>query len=603
MKWRAIGAVATFLSLEGMAAASPLPAAPSPALEKVTLQLKWTHQFQFAGYYAALVHGYYREAGLDVALRPAVPGDDPVDIVLAGKAEYGVGNSALALERAQGKPVVMLADIFQHSPLVLLARGDRGIESLEQLHDKPIMMEPLSAELLAYFKDEGIDPSRLRLVPHTFNMADLLAGKVAAMSAYVTDEPYLLQFTRVPTQIFTPRAGGIDFYGDNLFTTDAEVRRHPARARAFRAASLRGWEYAMAHPQELVEEIHRNWNPGRTLPQLAFEAAKTAPLLDADVVEIGHVNPGRWRRIADTYAEFGMMPRDFSLKGFLYDPDPRPDLRWLNWTLAGLGAASLALLLWALPLAALNRRLREADAAKGRYMAVMSHEIRSSLCGIQGIARLMAEDLQDAERREDAAVLAATAERMLLLIDNVLDYSKLEADRMEAQEAPLELASFLDGLCRLFRPAAEAKGIALSWRLEEGAPAAVATDALRLQQIVTNLLSNAVKFTAQGAVAVAVRGRLRADGRWLLWFEVRDSGPGIAPAEAERLFQPYRQATASVSREYGGTGLGLAISRRLARLLGGDVTLESAPGRGSAFTARIEAGRAGPAGAEPPSLS
>lgn len=148
--WIALGAAG------GAVAAEP----PSPP-EHVTLQLKWKHQFQFAGYYAAVAQGYYREAGLDVTLREAEPDKDPVEEVLQGRAEFGVGTSELALLRSQGKPVVVLAVIYQHSPLVLLARRADGVGDLQALAGQPVMIEPQSAELFAYFKNEGVDRAKL----------------------------------------------------------------------------------------------------------------------------------------------------------------------------------------------------------------------------------------------------------------------------------------------------------------------------------------------------------------------------------------------------------------------------------------------------------
>lgn len=337
-------------------------------LDHVTLQLKWRHQFQFAGYYAALAQGYYRDAGLEVTLKEAEPGHDPVENVLNGHAEFGVGTSELVLLRSHGKPVVVLAVIFQHSPLVLLARGAAGVNDLHDLAGKPLMIDPQSAELFAYFKYEGIDPRNLRIEPHTFNVQDLTSGRVAAMSAYSTDEPFLVRGKGQEYLTLTPRAGGIDFYGDNLFTTDFQVRTHPERVRKFREASLRGWEYALAHPAEIIDLILREYDRGKSRPHLQFEAEQTAQLMHLALIEPGHMNPGRWRHIADTYAEFGMLPPAFPLDGFLYRFEGHADLRWLYWTLAGLGVLTVTVLGWALPLVRLNRRL-EASERQYRELA------------------------------------------------------------------------------------------------------------------------------------------------------------------------------------------------------------------------------------------
>lgn len=184
-------------------------------LEKVTLQLKWTHAFQFAGYYAAKELGYYREAGLDVTIAEARPGSDPVQEVIEGRAEFGVGNSSLLLSRKAGHPVTVLAVIFQHSPQVLVARQERPTQGIHDLVGKRVMLERNSDELVAYLRQEGIGLDRIVQMEHSFDPMDLIKGRVDAISAYVTNEPYYLDSALLSYQTYTPRAAGIDFYGDN----------------------------------------------------------------------------------------------------------------------------------------------------------------------------------------------------------------------------------------------------------------------------------------------------------------------------------------------------------------------------------------------------
>lgn len=309
--------------------------------ERVTLQLKWTHAFQFAGYYAALEKGYYQEAGLDVNILEAMPGVDPIKSVLEGQAQFGVGTSSLLLQRTAGKPVVALAVIFQHSPYVLIARHDNATQGIHDLVGKRIMLEPQSEEVLAYLKAEGIPLERLTRVEHSYDPQDLIAGRVDAIAGYVTNQPYYLDRAGFPYQIYTPRSAGIDFYGDNLFTTEQELRDHPARVKAFRAASLRGWQYAMDHPEEIVDLIVAKYSQRHTRDYFLFEARKMVPLLRPDLVEVGYMYPGRWRHIADVYADLGMMKPGFALEGFLYDANPSPpDLRWLS---ALIGVATLVI--------------------------------------------------------------------------------------------------------------------------------------------------------------------------------------------------------------------------------------------------------------------
>jgi diguanylate cyclase (GGDEF)-like protein/PAS domain S-box-containing protein len=307
---------------------------PAQSLESVTLQLKWTHAFQFAGYYAAKEQGYYRDAGLDVNIVEAKPGSDPLQQVLEHRAEFGVGNSSLLLARKAGQPVVALAVIFQHSPLVLVARQEKATQGIHDLIGKRAMIEPQSDELLAYLKQEGIPLDSLKQIAHTYSPQDLIKGTVDVISAYVTNEPYYLERAHFPYQTYTPRAAGIDFYGDNLFTTESELKARPERVKAFRDASLRGWQYAMAHPEEISELIFKQYSTQHSLDFYRFEARQMLPLLRPELIEVGYMNPGRWRHIADTYADLGLLPRNFPLDGFLYQPDQRPDLTRLYIAIA-----------------------------------------------------------------------------------------------------------------------------------------------------------------------------------------------------------------------------------------------------------------------------
>lgn len=316
----------------------PLPAL---ALEKVTLQLKWSHAFQFAGYYAAKEKGYYRDVGIDVEIHEATPGTNVPDDVIRGKAQFGIGTSSLLLERNAGKPVVALAVIFQHSPLVLVAAKTNPTQTIHDLVNKRMMMEPQAEEILAYLKQEGVTIEQLQLLKHSFKPEDLLQGTVDVMTAYSTNERFFLDQAKFAYHTYTPRSAGIDFYGDNLFTSEQEIKKHPERAKAFRAASLKGWQYAMTHPDEIIKLILNKYPTSYTRDFLRFEAKEMLPLLQPLLVEMGYMNQGRWRHIANTYANLGMMPADFPLDGFLYNPNPQHDL---SWVYRALGVALLAIL-------------------------------------------------------------------------------------------------------------------------------------------------------------------------------------------------------------------------------------------------------------------
>jgi len=337
----------------------------APPLDSVILQLKWKHQFQFAGYYAAIEQGYYREVGMSVELREAETGMDYVGAVLDGVAHFGVAASELALLRGRGKPVVALAPIYQHSPLVLLALASSKIDSIHELSGKRVMLDPHETEVYAYLKAEDVPIDSITIVKHTYDTTMLIDGSVDVMSAYSTDETYRLQESELDYVVFNPRAGGIDFYGDTLFTSETQVKNHPDRVRKFLEASLRGWEYALANPEKIAELIYNKYSNRHTIEHLLFEARETRRLIQPDLVELGYVNPGRWDSIAQTYTQLGLMPKGASIDGLIYDRNPPNSLRLALTALGGSILITAAVTLLALYLYWLNGTIRrQADDLK-----------------------------------------------------------------------------------------------------------------------------------------------------------------------------------------------------------------------------------------------
>jgi PAS domain S-box-containing protein len=238
-----------------------------------------------------------------------------------------------------------------------------------------------------------------------------------------------------------------------------------------------------------------------------------------------------------------------------------------------------------------QERLRElkdaaeaASRAKSDFLAVMSHELRTPLNAILGYGSLVAEEVVgplNPTQKHHLQRMIGSARFLLDLVDQVLRLSRLDAGREQVHRAPVDVRALAGEAAALARPAAQAKGLALEVSAE-GGPAKVETDAPKLRQILASLLDNAVKFTAAGTVELHVEVSAGA-----AVFQVRDTGPGISPGHRESVFEPFEQVDQSHTRREGGAGLGLSVCRRLARLLGGDVTVQSEPGRGSTFTLRI----------------
>ncbi len=336
--WLVSRRVQRFLTLSLLLLGMPVAALEQRPLTQVRLQLNWQHQFEFAGFYAAKAKGFYRDAGLDVEILESVPGENPEQQVIGGKAEFGISDAKLLLEQQKGNEVVVLAVIFQHSPVVLLV-PENGARSIAELRGKRVMMVAENTELLALFRKEGLREEDYVRVEPSYDAQDLVRGKVDAIQAYASDEPDYLAREGFAFRTLRARDAGIDFYDLNLFTTARQLEQNPEQVRAFRQASLKGWEYAMEHPDEIMDVLQKDYTQKHSREHMRFQYQQMVPLIQPVLIELGYMNPERWRRIARTYASLGMLPDDFSLQGFLYDSNPPRDLRWLY------GGLLLALLL------------------------------------------------------------------------------------------------------------------------------------------------------------------------------------------------------------------------------------------------------------------
>lgn len=347
-----------------------LGAAPCQALDKVSLQLKWLHQFQFAGYYAALEQGFYRDAGLDVEIREGGPNIDALQSVQGGKADFGVCTTSVLLDDG-APPAVVLGVIFQHSPAVLLVPGRARIHTLRELTGHRLMDTPGSDDIAAMLKRAGVDYRNLARVPHNGNPRDLADARADAMIAYSTNEPFVLGQLGVPYRTFSPRASGLDFYGDNLCTSADHVKAQPEKVRAFRAASLKGWEHALAHKEQTVDLILNRYSRSKSREALLFEATQSEALIQPGLIPLGSQTAERWQGIANAYRELGMSAEVRLPDTIIYQDDdgwlPARLLRPIPWFLSGAaGLVLLALLYrWA------GRRL-ELASRKPKLSAIMA---------------------------------------------------------------------------------------------------------------------------------------------------------------------------------------------------------------------------------------
>ncbi len=233
-----------------------------------------------------------------------------------------------------------------------------------------------------------------------------------------------------------------------------------------------------------------------------------------------------------------------------------------------------------------------ASRAKGEFLAMMSHEIRTPMNGIIGMAQLLETTPLNAEQGDYVRTMRSSGDALLAIINDILDYSKIEARKLELESTGFRLDRMLDDLSRLFLLQAREKGLAFESRIDGAVSNALTGDPVRVRQILLNLIGNAMKFTAQGSVKVTVREVARANSRCRLRFSVSDTGIGIPADKQAHIFTPFEQADMSTTRRFGGTGLGLSICRMLCELMEGEIGLNSQEGTGSEFWFEIWLGQA-----------
>lgn len=260
-------------------------------------------------------------------------------------------------------------------------------------------------------------------------------------------------------------------------------------------------------------------------------------------------------------------------------------------------------------LEAAQREAVAASHAKSAFLAMMSHELRTPMNGVLGMAHALQGSSLDARQADQVEMLIRSGDGLMAILNDILDISKIEAGKLELEETSFDLVELGARVHDLWTEVAAAKDLALVYEVADGAPDWLYGDPNRIRQIVLNLVSNALKFTDQGEVRLTLRPQSGAgEGRARFEISVSDTGPGLTPEQQARLFHPFVQAEASTARRFGGTGLGLAICKQLSKMMGGDIVVESEPGRGSIFRVVLELPyaertRAAPAEDEAPGLT
>lgn len=615
-----------FCMLFALMVAYAPPARSESTAQNFVLQLKWFHQFQFAGFYAALEQGYYADEALTVEIRQGGPKVKVNREVVEGRAHFGVLASELIEKRIQGEPLVLLAVIMQHSQRALIFRSDSGIQSPSDLLTRTIMLNANEeAEFMAMFRREGVDVQALSIIPKnkTAN-AKLMADEIDAINGSIANQPYLFAQNGIEVRTLRPIDYGVDFYGDSLFTSEEIVNAYPEQVAAFRRATLKGWAYAFQNVDETIALIREKYNAKKSAEQLRFEADVLRGLVLPELVDLGHVNPGRIQRIADTYRELGIVSGTIDLERFLYQTGQEIrgiPFRQLLWIIGGLVLLSVVFAFfwryWSLRkinielnraheklkeyqqglerLVAertkeLSESIKEADKAnqsKSRFLSSMSHELRTPLNAVIGFSQLMQHNPKEpltAVQKEYTDDIVSSGEMLLGLINGMLDLAKIEADQLHLTMEDVYASDVIDESLMLLKPTAATHGVTVINNTTDHPSVLVYADALRLTQVLLNFMSNGVKYNKPGG-SVTLDSRETDDG--YLHISVTDTGIGIPKELQSDIFKPFERLGIEAKRTIEGTGIGLTVTKQLVKMMGGRIGFESEHHQGSTFWVEV----------------
>lgn len=585
------------------------------AQDEVVLQLRWDHQFQFAGYYAALWQGYYADAGLTVEIRSAITEDRTIlnttEEVGAGRAHFGIGSTDILLAADRGIPLRILASIFQQSGMAVVSRRDRNITSLADvasLRVARIVNDMTDIEFQAMLISEGINPNRVSAHGHDSSFSHVLNGDVDLATSYSWTSQWAASQYGVEFSELRPSTYGVEFYGDSIFTHQDVIDNDPELVDRFTEASIRGWEYALQNQDEIVRRIvtdleRRAPYAGNLLAFNRFQAPKVEEVTFFPLVDVGHMNHLRWGRSYQHMINLGMVTGQLNVDGLIFNLQEHlaqqryEVLSVLTIVLVALLVFAGLFALWVVSLKrAVTGRTMEleqakdraefANAVKSEFLSNVSHELRTPLNAILGFSELLAHQklgpIGNPRYLEYVNDIHRSGSHLLDLVNDLLDLQRIETGHFELYEDTVDFRQAVGFVVDMQRPQAQAKGITLRNEIDPQLSTAV-LDERATRQILLNLVSNGVKYTPKGGEVVV---RARREGG-MVAFDIVDNGRGIPKDRIRSLLQPFVRGEDKFTRTMEGSGLGLPIARLLTEAQGGTLDLESTVGVGTTAVVRL----------------
>ena len=596
----------------------------SKDLTKVTIQLSWFDQFQFAGYYMAKEQGFYKDAGLDVQILPFSLGMNIPKMVNDGDVDFAIGRENLILEKAKYPKIIALAAIFQATPLVLLTTKDSGIDSFNKFENKKLMRtkdDGSEVSIKAMLASSKIDVKSIAQVEHSHNIYDLIDKKVDIISAYTSKAPYILQKEQIKYNIFYPKDYGFDMYSDFLITNIDKYNNDYNIVEKFKKASLKGWEYAYNNIEKSVDIIFEKYNTQNlSKEELIFEANELKKLSYLNISRLGDMKQEKVQRIYDLYNVMGYINNEFKIDNFIgYDKKSRLE-KWLYLKFEEHFGLSL---LWKILLIIfiiigifvyrqyfiikLNKRLKNLVNIKTNRLKIMNKKlairIKKELDKHQEKDRILAQQQKMVamgqmieniahQWRQPLSVISTSAsglklkkqlniledEELIKSIDKIVDTAKYLSDTIDdfryffkpqKDKTKFSLAKNIEKSLSFLEATLKENSIKVEFDYEDIDIIAYETE---LIQVFINIINNSKdafieKKIEDRVIFISIK---KFPNRILI--EIKDNAGGVEEDILDKVFEPYF----TTKHQYNGTGIGLYMSNQIIKThLNGDIFMKN----------------------------
>ena len=596
----------------------------SKDLTKVTIQLSWFDQFQFAGYYMAKEQGFYKDAGLDVQILPFSLGMNIPKMVNNGNVDFAIGRENLILEKAKYPKIIALAAIFQATPLVLLTTKESGIDTFNKFENKRLMRtkdDGSEVSLRAMLTSSKIDLKSITQVEHSHNIYDLIEKRVDIISAYTSKAPYILQKEQIKYNIFYPKDYGFDMYSDFLITNIDKYNNDYSIVEKFKKASLKGWEYAYNNIEKSVDIIFEKYNTQNiSKDELIFEANELKKLSYLNNNKLGDMKQEKVQRIYDLYNVMGYINSEFKIDNFIGVDKKNRVEKWLYlkfeehfnlsflWKLILIILVITAIFIYRQYfIIKLNKRLKNLVNIKTNRLKVMNKKlairIKKELDKHQEKDRILAQQQKMVamgqmieniahQWRQPLSVISTSASGLKLKKQlNILEDEEFVKSIEQIVDTAKYLSDTIDDFRYFFKPQKDKTKFSLVKNIEKSLSFLEATlkenlikvefdyediDIIAYETELMQVFINIINNSKDAFIEKKIKDRVifisikNFPNRILI--EIKDNAGGVEDNILDKVFEPYF----TTKHQYSGTGIGLYMSNQIIKThLNGDIFMKN----------------------------